>query len=88
MCIRDRLKWLASLALGAGVLAAYGIHDAQAAYAALPADGTAAVSYTHLDVYKRQGIDSVKAELYLVALGYNLRKYITKMALHGNLGDE
>ena len=37
----------------------------------------------------RKGIDSVKAELYLVALGYNLRKYITKiMALHGNLGDE
>lgn len=29
--------------LGAGVLAAYGIHDAQAAYAALPADGTAGV---------------------------------------------
>ena len=29
----SQLKWLASLALGAGVLAAYGIHDAQAAYA-------------------------------------------------------
>ena len=27
----------------------------------------------------RKGIDSVKAELYLVALGYNLRKYITKI---------
>lgn len=39
----SQLKWLASLALGAGVLAAYGIHDAQAAYAALPADGTAGV---------------------------------------------
>ena len=37
----SQLRWLASLALGAGVLAAYGIHDAQAAYAALPADGTA-----------------------------------------------
>ena len=27
----------------------------------------------------RDRIDSVKAELYLVALGYNLRKYITKI---------
>ena len=35
-----------------------------------------------IHIYKRivrKRIDSEKVELYLVALGYNLRKYITKL---------